>query len=215
MVLPKNRQRARSDSEKEARRDAILKAAQRLIGRVGIDGMTMNALAAEAGVSKGTLYIYFSSKEGLLLALFVDAMAQVVAIIEAEANADTLIEVMGRAPTEAPLFVPLLARLVAVIEANVPDNSLFAEKRKMRDMGQRVATVIAQVTGAPEHKAREASMALMLTMQGAAQFDISARRDLSSVPEDMRPMFEGQSFCKSFPAAARLILSGVTSDGRA
>ena len=63
MVLPKNRQRARSDSEKEARRDAILKAAQRLIGRVGIDGMTMNALAAEAGVSKGTLYIYFSSKE--------------------------------------------------------------------------------------------------------------------------------------------------------
>ena len=155
MVLPKNRQRARSDSEKEARRDAILKAAQRLIGRVGIDGMTMNALAAEAGVSKGTLYIYFSSKEGLLLALFVDAMAQVVAIIEAEANADTLIEVMGRAPTEAPLFVPLLARLVAVIEANVPDNSLFAEKRKMRDMGQRVATVIAQVTGAPEHKARE------------------------------------------------------------
>ena len=214
MVLPKNRQRARSDSEKEARRGAILKAAQRLIAKVGIDGMTMNALAAEAEVSKGTLYIYFRSKEEVLLALFVEAMRVVVDIIEAEANADTLIDVISRAPTDAPLFVPLLARLVAVIEANVPDTSLFAEKRKMRDMGQRVAAVIARVTGAPEPKAREASMALMLTMQGAAQFDISARRDLSSVPDDMRPMFEGQSFSQSFPAAAQLILSGVVSDGR-
>lgn len=209
MALPANRQRARSDSEKEARRKTILDAARRLIGRVGIDGVTMNALAQEAAVSKGALYIYFRSKEEVLLALFVAAMEQVVERIEAEATAETLVDVMGRAPTEVPLFVPLLARLVAVIEANVPDEPLYAEKRRMHAMGRRVAAVISRVTGAPEARAREASMALMLTMQGAATFDISAQRDPATVPDDMREAHERQAFSTAFPVAARLILSSL------
>lgn len=210
MVLPANRKRARSDSEKEARRGAILDAARRLIDQDGFDGVTMSAVAKEAAVSKGTLYLYVRTKEELFLALFVEAMEQVVCRIEAEATSLTLIEVMGRIPAEVPLFVPLLARLVAVIEANVPDEPLFAEKRRMHTMGARVARVISSVTGAPEDLARDASKALMLTMQGAAQFDIAARRDLSAVPDDLRPAFEGQEFAHSFPVAARLILSGLT-----
>ena len=209
MVLPDNRKRARSSDEKEARRAAILAAARGLIDEVGIDGVTMNALAVAAGVSKGTLYLYAQSKEEIFLALFVEAMEEVVARIEQEATADTLIDVLAKAPAEVPLFVPLLARLVAVIEANVGDAPLLAEKRRMRAMGQRVAAVIAGLTGAPAERASGASMALMLTMQGAAQFDIGARRDAPGLPDDMREMFARQRFADTFPPAARLILSGL------
>lgn len=209
MALPENRKRARSQGEKAARRASILSAARRLVQEVGVDGVTMDALARAADLSKGALYLYFGSKEELLLALFVDAMETVVARIESEARADTLIEIIGRAPAEVPLFVPLLARLMAVIEPNVADGPLFAEKRRMQAMGRRVATVIARVTGAPEPQARAASMTLMLTMQGAAQFDIAARRDPATIPDDLRPGFEGQAFTRAFPAAARLILGGL------
>lgn len=209
MTLPPNRKRARSDSEKEARRDAILSAARSLIEEVGIEGVTMNALAVKAGVSKGTLYLYARSKEEIFLALFVEAMDQVVTRIETVATTDTLIAVMSDAPAEVPLFVPLLARLVAVIELNVAEAPLYYEKRRMFEMGRRVAAVIARLTSASPDSARDASMALMLAMQGAAQFDIGAHRDLQNVPEDLADLFACQGFAQTFPPAARLILSGL------
>lgn len=209
MALPQNRQRARSDSQKEARRQAILAAARRTIDSLGIEGVTMSALSREAGVSKGTLYLYAQTKEELFLALFVEAMEEVVIRIEATATADNLADVLAHVPAEVPLFVPLLARLGALIETNVADAPFFVQKRRMHVLGLRVAGVIGRLTGAPAERAAEASMALMLAMQGAAQFDMAARRDPSRVPPDLRQSFAGQSFSQSFPPAARLILSGL------
>ena len=50
-------------------REALLHAAQRLIERCGIDEVTMDALAAAAGVGKGTVFRRFESREGLMGAL--------------------------------------------------------------------------------------------------------------------------------------------------
>ncbi|NVO25623.1 TetR/AcrR family transcriptional regulator [Donghicola sp. C2-DW-16] len=210
MALPENRKRARSDDEKEARRGAILQATRVMIEAKGFEGITMNAIAQEAAVSKGTLYLYAASKEELLLALFVDAMEQVVARIEAEATADTLADVLVQVPATTPLFLPLLARLFAVIEKNVADEPLFENKRKMRDMGMRVASVIVRLTGAPLDQARAASMTLMLAMRGAAQSDVLARRDLTGIPEDLHPMFTKENFVTGYSVAVRMILAGLT-----
>lgn len=57
--------RARRQRERQARREAILDAAGRTLARLGF-AMTMEDVAAEAEVSKGTLYLYFSSKDALL-----------------------------------------------------------------------------------------------------------------------------------------------------
>ena len=48
-----------------AKRAAILEAAQRLFMRNGYDGSSMDAIAAEAGVSKLTVYSHFTDKETL------------------------------------------------------------------------------------------------------------------------------------------------------
>lgn len=48
-------------------RDAILDAAERLIARYGYKKMTMDDLAREAGIGKGTTYLHFPSKAEVVL----------------------------------------------------------------------------------------------------------------------------------------------------
>lgn len=57
----------RSDAARN--RAALLDAAQRLIARDGIDAVTMAAVAAEAGVGKGTVFRRFTSRQGLMAAV--------------------------------------------------------------------------------------------------------------------------------------------------
>ncbi|MBN2746389.1 MAG: TetR/AcrR family transcriptional regulator [Bacteroidales bacterium] len=52
---------------RQDRRIAILEAALRLFGRDGYHGSSMASLAKEAGISKGLIYNYFSTKEEVLV----------------------------------------------------------------------------------------------------------------------------------------------------
>jgi AcrR family transcriptional regulator len=63
-------QRARSETAKLAREDSILTAAEILLRQSGYDAMTMQAVATAAGLAKGTLYLYFTSRESLVLAVY-------------------------------------------------------------------------------------------------------------------------------------------------
>lgn len=56
------------------REDAILEAAQELLGERGYERMSMDDLAARVGVSKKTLYQHFSGKEDLAVSVIVRAM---------------------------------------------------------------------------------------------------------------------------------------------
>jgi AcrR family transcriptional regulator len=47
-------------------REAILRAADRVVVEEGVSGMTLEAVAREAGVSKGGLLYHFPSKEALI-----------------------------------------------------------------------------------------------------------------------------------------------------
>ena len=52
---------------KEAVKDAILDATDRLMALFGYRKMTVDDIAAEAGIGKGTIYLHFSSKEEVVL----------------------------------------------------------------------------------------------------------------------------------------------------
>src|SRR5215211_5170253 len=57
----------RATAAREDIRDLILDAADRLLARYGYRKMTMDDLAREVGIGKGTLYLYFKSKEEIAL----------------------------------------------------------------------------------------------------------------------------------------------------
>lgn len=52
-----------------AKRDQILTGAHCVFSRMGFDAASMNDITREAGVSKGTVYVYFQNKEELFEAL--------------------------------------------------------------------------------------------------------------------------------------------------
>ena len=59
----------RKEREKEARREEILNAAHAVFNEKGLTGSTVDDIAAAAELSKGTIYLYFHSKEDLYLAV--------------------------------------------------------------------------------------------------------------------------------------------------
>jgi AcrR family transcriptional regulator len=64
-------------SKGEARREAIIQAALRLIKERGAHALTLDAVAKQAGVSKGGLIHHFNTKEALVRGIF-DSAVQVL-----------------------------------------------------------------------------------------------------------------------------------------
>lgn len=60
----------RSDAARN--REILLTTARRMLERCGVDRLTMDALAREAGLGKGTIFRRFGSRTGLLQALIND-----------------------------------------------------------------------------------------------------------------------------------------------
>ena len=85
-------------------RERILDAAERLLGRYGYRKMTVDDLAAEAGIGKGTVYLSFRSKQDAVLATIdriVDAVCEEMTRIRG-----------SRAAAPAKLRGMLLARVL-------------------------------------------------------------------------------------------------------
>ena len=64
----------RKAREKQARQEAILKAAQKVFFAKGLDQATIDDVAEKAELSKGTIYLYFKSKEELYMSVFLKGL---------------------------------------------------------------------------------------------------------------------------------------------
>lgn len=99
--------------------EAILDAATRVFLRDGYSGASMDGIAAEAGVSKRTLYLHFRSKDALFAAIVRGACEEILAPIDvADLDADPEITLakIGRQLMEigcAPSIVALHRLVVA------------------------------------------------------------------------------------------------------
>jgi AcrR family transcriptional regulator len=66
-----------------ATRQRVIDAALRAFGTAGFDATSLDALAAEAGVTKQTILYHFASKDVLLEAVIDDAGSELAAVVEA------------------------------------------------------------------------------------------------------------------------------------
>src|SRR5271155_3866724 len=60
------------------RRDTILSAAREVFSRVGFAAATVEDVAEQADIGKGTLYLYFRSKEEIYLACLVEEVQELM-----------------------------------------------------------------------------------------------------------------------------------------
>ena len=63
----------------QAREDAIISAGNRLLAEIGFDLMTLDAVVAEGGIAKASLYKHFTSKEELAAAAMVRVLQRALA----------------------------------------------------------------------------------------------------------------------------------------
>src|SRR5690242_9445115 len=75
---------AHSAAERGAgdKRERILSAAERIFARHGFFAAKVSDVAKEAGVADGTIYLYFKSKDDLLIALFERRMLELTEALQ-------------------------------------------------------------------------------------------------------------------------------------
>jgi AcrR family transcriptional regulator len=121
------RKRAITHAAKETRRSFILDAALEEFFEHGYSGTRMDDVAQRAGVSKGTVYLYFDSKKELFQALISSLISPKLAEIEAIAiNTPCIFTALQQIALFGPIMIreSKLPRLMKVI---IGDSHLFPD----------------------------------------------------------------------------------------
>lgn len=124
--MPLNR--AMTEAQKEARRAAILKVALHRFTLMPYEELSMADTAEEAGVAKGTLYLYFRSKEEMFLALYTeelnawfDELDRELAGARGEASIAGFVEILSGSLARRPPLLRLIAIAHTVLERKLDE----------------------------------------------------------------------------------------------
>lgn len=89
-LAKKSSNRSRVSPNKTSRKEEIIKVASKLFSAKSFHDVTMDEIADKVGVAKGTLYLYFSSKEKLYLEILEETFDSIESLLEKEvAKTDT------------------------------------------------------------------------------------------------------------------------------
>jgi AcrR family transcriptional regulator len=130
-VVVVEKKSASVDLVDSAKRRQIIEGARQVFLTQGFDGASMGEIARKAGVSKGTLYVYFESKEDLFQVVAHDeclAQAeQIFALDHADHDVETVLTKLGTA------FVKFLCRP----ERMAPVRTIMSISERMPDVGRK------------------------------------------------------------------------------
>jgi len=115
---------------------AVLSAAGELFMALGYAGVSMDAVAKTAGVSKATLYAYLPSKEALLEAVIAERCVEMAAQISAVAVHDVPLPEAVRLLADGWLRFVLNPRSLGMYRMVIAENARFPElARRFYDAG--------------------------------------------------------------------------------
>ncbi len=126
--------RARKGAQKEERKQAILDVARAMCATAPFAEVTMAAVADRAGLAKGTLYLYFKTKEELVLALLEDQLWSWFDLVDKRLvylirpSAGKVAALICETLAERPLLRRLLSILHALLEQNLDYESALRFK---------------------------------------------------------------------------------------
>jgi AcrR family transcriptional regulator len=122
--------------DKRERRDAILDAAERVFAGSPARVASVAEVADEAGLAKGTVYLYFPSKDALLLAVHerrIDGFFNDLIALAAQPRMafDAVFALARKHLVDPPLFLPLAARCFGLMAHGAPPEAALAFKQRM------------------------------------------------------------------------------------
>ena len=134
-------QRARSEEQRETRRQAILGAAAAMLAEMPVAEVTLNELSRRAGLAKSNVLRYFESREAVLLELLDSAWQEWLARLDkelagtvdpaapVESRADQTAAAVAASLATRPMLCDLVSAQAAVLEHNVSPQVAAQYKR--------------------------------------------------------------------------------------
>jgi AcrR family transcriptional regulator len=209
-------QRARSLEQKALRRRAVLQVAETYLLEVGYEAFSMSKLAKKIGLAKGTLYLYFQTREELFLTLYDQSL-----IRWSQTFIDELSDSMTSKAYSQKLFstasadgtfLPLLIRLEHMIEHNVAIPRLISSKQVFINQVKTLAKVTAISLRLSEAQAIEVVKTMGVLLIGATQGDQGPSLDHEELPEDVQNLIVSFSSEPLFVKNAVRIIEGIRAE---
>jgi len=148
--------RARQDAQKAVRRAQILHEAKRQIEERDYSAVSIAHIAQQLGIAKGTVFVYFPTKESLFLTVAemqFQAWFSLVSkkLVSISKKAD-LVEALLSSIESLPLMPKMVSLLHPVLEHNVQPSQILAFKIFLKegvmDLGAQVDKRLSWHTGA-------------------------------------------------------------------
>ncbi|MEW6777202.1 MAG: TetR family transcriptional regulator [Bdellovibrionota bacterium] len=131
------RKRAIYDEDKEVRRKQILAAARKLFWESGGCLATVTEVARHAGIAKGTIYLYFQTKEELYIAYYEELLTELLQNIQAlcgekrKGTGGRIVDAICDFSKEHPEFLRLAGLMNGVLEQNVSEEFVYGYKSRL------------------------------------------------------------------------------------
>jgi AcrR family transcriptional regulator len=143
------KQRATNQEDKLAKRHVILAAALQIFKSTSYSEVTMSTVAGKAKLAKGTLFLYFPTKEEMFLALMEEQLTEWFDAVDAEldslaggSSVPVISALFANSLKERVEFARLLAIHSTVLEQNVSYESILKHKQlilqRLSDTGARL-----------------------------------------------------------------------------
>ncbi len=209
-------QRARSAEQKALRRHAVLEAAETYFREVGYEAFSMTQLAKKIGVAKGTLYLYFKTREELFLTLYEQSLIRwsniFIGTLYDSMTSKAYAQSLYNTTKADRAFLPLLIRLEHVIEHNVSIDSLIESKRHFIDRVDCIAKASAPVLSLNDPKASEVVNVMGVLLIGATRADQGPSLEGEDIPRDVQALLKSFSSEAIFIKNACRIIAGIRAD---
>ncbi len=134
--------------EKRMRRDLILKASEEVFFVKGLKAATLDEIAEKAELSKGTIYLYFASKEDLYFSLMAKGLSMLLKIFEGtepdESDPESALIRIGEAYFKFSQEQSYLFKMLAAVENPVVNEQVSPEVRtELEEMSNSVLSYVA------------------------------------------------------------------------
>lgn len=194
-----NWQRARTDENKNERKEEICQAAITLFTKNGYENVSLNGIASEARFTKSNIYRYFSSREEIFLNIFSklfekwveDCCKQLEEVSETDGS-EKFADVWVNSLIAHPQFLDLTPILFVSLEKNSSFEQLFEFKKLSKWLLYRISTEVSRIY--PEFNEEKAFK--FLTLSHAATSSYWA---LNSQNDVLREIYQNDEFKEMKP----------------
>lgn len=146
--------RATSDEQKQQRRETILETARRLYADRTYDAVDVATIASESGIAKGTVYLYFGTKEEIFLELarrayreWAEGMKRGLGDPAIRHSIPKVVHLFGQRLQERPELLRLIPILHTKLEGNSSADAILGLRQEMQENFGELGTLLEEQLG--------------------------------------------------------------------